>query len=759
MRSMATDPQGNVYSVGLFNTPADFDPGPGVFMMTPQGPFDEAIFITKLDANGNFLWAGQLPLNIEGLIEMEVDKYGNVYVTSRLRDPADMDPGPGVHIIEPVAAIDAFVLKLNTNGGFVWVKQFSGASWDTHVSGTAIGVDEEGNVLICGDFGGTIDFDPGPGVFHMTGSGSPGFVVKLTADGDFMWAGKFSGGAIAIRDVKPDLQGNVYATGYFGGSPDFDPGSGEFRMSSNIDNSAFVCKLDKDGNFEWAIRPGDHNACYSIDIDEQGNLYVAGDFSGTQDFDPGPNEYHLTGNGGFILKLSSAGNLIWARKVENMSSGILYDVVADNAGNVYAIGDFYVANGPNPFTPGPTIVRFDEDGNFISTVSFAGGDVSFGRLGIDEQKNLYLGASLFNDPNVSPDPGESVHVFENGQGLIVVKMSKCPNITASTLIISSCDSYTLNQRTYDASGIYKQTIRNTAGCDSIITLDLTINRKFSEETKIICEGGSYVIGGVERSISGDYADTLSTYLGCDSILTVHLVVNPKPLPELGSERPLCANASLEITPGSFVSYIWQDMSTQPSLTVSAPGKYWVTVRNSYDCAASDTLAISGILPGPVDFLKSTDTVCRNSHLEIQPLRDFNQYQWSNGSASKTTTITLPGEYRLQVTDENGCLGADTIKIAEKECSWGVFIPTAFTPNGDGKNELFIAAVRAELEQFRLQVFDRRGRIVFETTDPRKGWDGSLNGLRLPTDAFVWQCFYKVKNEESRFQKGTVILIR
>ena len=123
------------------------------------------------------------------------------------------------------------------------------------------------------------------------------------------------------------------------------------------------------------------------------------------------------------------------------------------------------------------------------------------------------------------------------------------------------------------------------------------------------------------------------------------------------------------------------------------------------------------------------------------------------------TVDKPGQYTLTVKDVNNCIGKDTIDIIQKVCHTGVWVPTAFTPNGDQLNDVFRAMVYGVIESFRLQVFDRWGNLVFESADPLKGWDGKVKGIPVTTSVFVLQCSYKLQGAQHEFQKGTVTVIR
>jgi gliding motility-associated-like protein len=201
------------------------------------------------------------------------------------------------------------------------------------------------------------------------------------------------------------------------------------------------------------------------------------------------------------------------------------------------------------------------------------------------------------------------------------------------------------------------------------------------------------------------------------------------------------------------------MTTASDFTVSASGLYWVKVTNSFNCSATDSFIVRTMLPSPANFLKKTDSICSYERLEIAPAKTYNQYLWSTGSVEKRILIDKPGDYWLTVSDANGCVGTDSISVFKKECMNGVYIPTAFTPGNDGKNDVFKALVFGKVLSFKLQVFDRMGHLVFQTTDPRKGWDGLSRGLSYSTSVFVWQCFYQLDQQEPTHQKGTVTIVR
>jgi len=222
----------------------------------------------------------------------------------------DFDPGSGTFNLTSAGEADIFISKLDSSGNFVWAKQLGGTSIDI---GYSIAVDVSGNVYTTGFFYGTADFDPGPGTFNLTSAGYFNiFISKLDASGNFVWAKKLGGPSNNRgNSIAVDASGNVYTTGYFRGTVDFDPGSGTFNLTSAGNSDIFISKLDASGNFAWAKKLGGTSIDigYSIAVDVSGNVYTTGSFEGTADFDPGSGTFNLTSAGSadiFVHKMSQS---------------------------------------------------------------------------------------------------------------------------------------------------------------------------------------------------------------------------------------------------------------------------------------------------------------------------------------------------------------------------------------------------------------------------------------------------------------------
>ncbi|MEW6469731.1 MAG: SBBP repeat-containing protein [Bacteroidota bacterium] len=489
-RSVAVDDSSNVYTIGDFSGTVDFDPGPGAFNLTANGNRD--IFISKLDSSGNFVWAARLGGASDDYgMSIALDSPGNVYATGTFTGTADFDPGTGVYNFTSVGAEDIFISKLSTAGNFVWAKAIEGALYDY---GNSIALDASGNIYIGGTFYSTTDFDPGPGTFYLNSTGGADvFILKLNAVGNFLWA-KSAGGPNYdwCYSIAVDTQGNIHSTGTFQSTVDFDPGPAVYNLTALGFEDVFVIKLDPSGNFAWAKRlGGNYNEYgYGITVDALGYVYTTGSFLDTTDFDPGPGTFILTGSGGdvFVSKLNPAGNFVWAKKMGGAQTEIGYSVAVDSSQNVYTAGEFGgIADfdpGPGVYTLTPALIgvrdafisKLDSSGDFLWAKRLGGLSNDWATaLKIDDSRSVYTTGQFQGICDFQPDTATYNLTSAGSYDMYVHKMKVCDSYFSMT--DTACNSYTSpsGNYTWSASGTYMDTIPNNSGCDSVITINLTID--------------------------------------------------------------------------------------------------------------------------------------------------------------------------------------------------------------------------------------------------------------------------------------------
>jgi len=237
-------------------------------------------------------------------------------------------------------------------------------------------------------------------------------------------------------------------------------------------------------------------------------------------------------------------------------------------------------------------------------------------------------------------------------------------------------------------------------------------------------------------------------------------VHYNPVISLNKDSVICKGSNRQLTAGSgFSKYLWSDGSTNPFILVSETGKYWVSVTDQNGCKGSDTTSIAAIVSPPFAFLPPDTSVCQQRNLTIIPLGTYQNYRWSDFSNGNTLTVSQPGLYWLMVTDSNNCVGTDTIQVNQARCLDELMVPTAFTPNGDGLNDLFKPILSGNVTRFNFSIYNRWGEKVFETQSLGQGWTGKLNGVPATNGVFIWYCQYQLAGQAAKIKKGTVMLIR
>lgn len=266
---------------------------------------------------------------------------------------------------------------------------------------------------------------------------------------------------------------------------------------------------------------------------------------------------------------------------------------------------------------------------------------------------------------------------------------------------------------------------------------------------------------ITTGAQGEYSVIATTDKGCKSMDTVKVLkVYALPIPLLDQNPVLCAGGVRILNPGSnFKDYLWNDGSQSPSITVHSTGHYFVEVTDDNGCKNKADVLIDQVSPLPANFLSADTAICSYGSLTLIPAKNFESYTWNTGFTQKSITINQPGEYILEVVDDKHCTGSDTILVKQKDCLIGLFVPSAFTPNGDGKNDKLKPMLFGNIKKFEFLIYNRWGQVVFRSNTPAEGWDGKVKGEIQGNQLFVWICNYQLDGEEMKAERGTISLIR
>jgi hypothetical protein len=612
-----------------------------------------------------------------------VDAQGNTFVAGIFTETTDFDPGTPVQNMSSLGW-DMFLLKLDTAGNFLWVKHFVPSNADILAEPSDIVLDSLSNIYISGNFAsfgqaGTVDFDPGITVQNLGPSGdmyaTDVFVLKLDNAGAFSWVKQFKGNKEdQSAAISIDHAGNVFTTGYFKDTVDFDPGAGIANLvSSSTYGNAFISKLDNDGNFVWAKRFGGTEVIRSksVKTDGTGNIYTMGIFGGTVDFDPNTGTQNLVTSMGpygwsngniFISKLDNDGNYIWAKNMgmpNNIYSGDVspMSMAIDVWGNVITTGAF---TDTADFDPGPGtanlvstltgttdvdifLAKLNSNGDFAWAKSMGGisSELGYG-ISTDAQGNVYTVGTFAGPADFDPsDTAESLMTSPSAAGaLFISRLDTAGNFKWAKTIGGAQCGLGLNgieiminpvDNAVHIASEFTCTVDFDPGPDTF-NLSAASNNVFVVKLKNcnlitsvmnVTSCDSFNLNGMVYTQSGSFTQNYVTALGCDSLIKLELVINQKP----GVAVTQTGNILAANTGGAIYQWInCNDNSPVPgataqSFTATANGSYAVVISKNGCSDTSTCYIVSG--------------------LGLEDVSSFNSIQVYPNPVTGTVTISTP----------------------------------------------------------------------------------------------------------------------
>jgi hypothetical protein len=407
--AVTIDPQGNVVVMGPFTGQRDLDPGSNIIMFDSWNYYNN--FVEKLDPAGNLLWVKMLGStgsysDVHGAA-VKCDQQGNIHTHGHFTGSLDFDPDPDSvkAAFAPVNNWSLYVSVLDSAGNFKDSVTVMPVVSDFYALSMAL--DGTGNHYLGGYYHGeSPDFDPSPGVDTSHGRDA-GYVMKLDQNLDYAWAKTMEGtGFTNTDDLAVDASNLVYAAGQFGGTIDFDPGTGthNFTVPSSIGNaSTFLLKLDSSGGFVSAIVSC--TGCGGVApegmvVDSAKNVYFAGAYRNpTNDFDPGPGTHVLPYSpyswGGYVQKLDSNNQFVWVQgfPVTGPSAVCIPNtLIGDDHGNLFLTGYFRDSMDCDPDTNVATVLYSNH--NINGFVLKLGANVV-----IANEMAFDLGISIYPNPS------------------------------------------------------------------------------------------------------------------------------------------------------------------------------------------------------------------------------------------------------------------------------------------------------------------------------------------------------------------------
>lgn len=636
--SMTVDNQGNVYSVGYFETTTDLNPGPGTQNHTSNGGTD--VFIQKLDNAGNLVWGRTFGgSQDDNATDVTLDPSGNLFVVGSFQDSVDFDPGLDTVTIHSAGSYDAFVLKLDVFGNFDWVKTFSGTNL---VEGSSIITDPFGNIGVSGKYRGTFDADPDSIGTHLLATSFSSerkmFTIKLLSNGDFSWGHSYGGSTFNTQtpyDMASDNSGNFVTVGSFFGTGDFDPSpTGSTVLSASGSNSGgFALKFDDLGGFIWAKEfesSTGYTQMRSIHSDAQGDVHIAGGFQGTLDFDPnaGTDEHTATDLDIVVIRMNASGTYDWGFSVGGQWTDLAGGIDVGANGDVYITGRFN--SDTLDFDPSTGVTNIVGTGNTNMFVAK-----------YDNNSNLIWAHQL---GEIGANEGTSIRV--HGTGVYTA-------------------GWFANLVDFDIDTVDEHLMNSGFGMDGCVMKwnDCHTNATVTEH---LCLGFSYTMpSGSVVTTPGTHYDTIPNANGCDSLITVNILV---PILNTGT-----STSGFEITASSSSgNYQWIDCNTNQPISGETNQSFTATVNGSYAVIVTEN--------GCSD---TSDCVTFNT-IGLSDLGETSISLFPNPVKEKLTISGLSGTFKIEVVNSVG----QTVLVSEDEvinCE-------------DLKNGVYLVKINQENEQ-------------------------------------------------------------
>jgi hypothetical protein len=355
-RSLVLDEDGNIWITGTFNGTVDFDPGNGVENLSSLGSRD--IFLAKYDQDGDYLWAGAMGGSGDDVAN-KIARHpitGDVWICGGFEGTADFDPSGTNYPLISMAAKDIFYARYNVSGGLIGARRIQGSANDQAMS---ISFDTDGNMLLCGVFVGTVNFNPTGTAVNLASNNdsNDGFVAKYDLSATLLWVKALGGKTntdFAIN-VTSDANNNVIVCGYYSDTCEFQPGVGVARRVGLGVADGYVANYDATGNFRGLITygsPGEYVAAWDVATDGDGYIYVTGYAS--SNFDAGndigsPQIIDVAGKNAYLLKYDLYGNFLVGANISYGAASVTgYCTHVDAQGGILVGGELQGTGDMDP---------------------------------------------------------------------------------------------------------------------------------------------------------------------------------------------------------------------------------------------------------------------------------------------------------------------------------------------------------------------------------------------------------------------------
>jgi len=358
---VAVNSLGNIYITGIFYGSVNFAGNSGTDNQTDAGGHGDA-FLTEYNTSGAYGWTKTFNSTNSGSNgvyagSVATDASGNVYITGNFDGTINFNP-TGSGGSQTSSNPNSFLVEYSSSGTYDFTKTFDTSGGNSFSQSVAI--DSSGNIYITGYFADTVIFDGSGGHDSQSAGGNSGaddtFITKYASSGTYAWTKTFdiTNGWTNGWGIATDSQGNIYATGEFGGTVIFDGSGGhDSQTAAGSSYDTYLTKINSNGSYAWTksfntSASGADSYGISVATNSQGDVYVNGVFQGTVNFAGTSGTDNQTAGAShqnyYVTEYTTSGNYAWTRSLDTTngttdgwSGGA---VATDSLGNIYFAGDF-----------------------------------------------------------------------------------------------------------------------------------------------------------------------------------------------------------------------------------------------------------------------------------------------------------------------------------------------------------------------------------------------------------------------------------
>lgn len=350
-RKLAID-ENHIILGGTFSGDVDFNPSVSEdSIIVPSVYNSNNIFLAKYTTNGDFVWAFNLWSNETSYITgVKIDDNGNIYLSGYSYGTIDLDPSSGSNQFDADGDNVSFIAKYSSTGSLIWAKQIQSTGG---VVVEDIALNEQSEIFLTGNFKGNAQFNATNSNGQIASSGiydEDIFIAKFNAIGNFEWVKKIGNDENdqTSTGIALDNQSNLYITGDFRGTLDFDPSTNLAELDAGNSYDIFLAKYSSDGNFLWVNSTEGEESCYAskVTVDKNNNPFISGKFRGEIQISSSENSLNLTSNGNntdiLIAQFDDNGGLKTAKKIGGKLSENIYGLHITANNSLLLCGDFNI---------------------------------------------------------------------------------------------------------------------------------------------------------------------------------------------------------------------------------------------------------------------------------------------------------------------------------------------------------------------------------------------------------------------------------